>query len=106
MYRNGVEIGRAPAGGLNEVRLRGTFVYSADSNFGSGRRSDRISVASIGKKAPKLKALEDHFSADRSFLQDVRDVITPGKTLMLTDMPVNRQTMSGPGFNILAASEN
>lgn len=105
VYRNGIEIGRAPAGGLNEVRLKGTFVYSADSNFGLGP-SDWISVASIGKKAPKLKALEDHFSADRSFLQDVRDVITPGTTLILTDMPVNRQTMSGPGFNILAASEN
>src|SRR5580704_1165932 len=106
VYRNGVEIGRAPAVGLNEVRLRGTFVYSADSNSGSGPRSDWISVASIGKNAPKLKALEDHFSADRSFLQDVRDVIAPGTTLILTDMPVNRQTMSGPGFNILAASEN
>jgi len=106
VYRNGVEIGRAPAGGFNEVRLTGTFVYSADSNFGSERPSDWISVASIGKKAPKLKALEDHFSADRSFLQDIRDVITPGTTLILTDMPVNRQTMSGPGFNILAASEN
>jgi L,D-transpeptidase catalytic domain len=104
VYRNGTEIGRAPARGLNEVRLPGTFVYSADSSRGSERPSDWISVASIGKEPPKLKALEDHFSADRTFLQDVRDIVTPGTTLILTDMPVNRQTRSGPGFNILAAT--
>ena len=106
VYRNGVEIGRAPAGGFNNIRLAGTFVYSADSNLGSADGPDWISVVSVGKKAPKLKALEDHFSVDRSFLQGVRNVITPGTTLILTHMPVNRQTMSGPGFNILAASQN
>src|SRR5258707_13509616 len=63
--RNGRQTGRAASGGLKQVRVTGTFVYSADSNFGSGRRSEWISVASIGQKAPKLKALEDHFSADR-----------------------------------------
>jgi hypothetical protein len=106
VYRNGAEIGRAPAAGLNHFRVAGTFVYSADSNVASAGRLDWVSFASIGKKPPKLKELEDHFLVDRSFLQDVRSVIKPGTTLILTDIPVSRQTMSGPGFNILTASEN
>ena len=106
VYRNGVEIGRAPAAGLNNFRLTGTFAYSADSAVDAAGRLDWVSFASIGKKPPKLKALEDHFSVDRSFLQAVRSLIKPGTTLILTDMAVSRQTMSGPGFNILTASEN
>jgi L,D-transpeptidase catalytic domain len=106
VYRNGVEIGRAPAAGLNNFKLAGTFVYSADSKVDFAGHLDWVSFAGIGKKPPKLKALEDHFLVDRSFLQDVRSVIKPGTTLILTDMPVSRQTMSGPDFNILTASEN
>lgn len=106
VYRNGVEIGRAPAAGLNNFRLTGTFAYSADSGIDAAGRVDWVSFASIGKKPPKLKALEDHFSVDRSFLQSVRSLIKPGTTLILTDLSVSRQTMSGPGFNILTASED
>ena len=106
VYRNGVEVGRAPAAGLNNFKLAGTFAYSADSNVDSAGRLDWISFASMGKKPPKLKDLEDHFLVDRSFLQAVRSVIKPGTTLILTDMPVSRQTMSAPGFNILTAREN
>lgn len=104
VYRNGVEIGRAPATGLNSVKLAGTFVYSADSNMDSTGRLDWISVATVEGNPPKLETFEDHFLVDRSFLQDVRDVITPGTALILPGMRVNRETMSGPGFNILAAN--
>ena len=40
VYRNGVEIGRAPAAGLDNFKLTGTFVYSADSNVDSESRLD------------------------------------------------------------------
>ena len=40
VYRNGVEIGRAPAAGLDNFKLAGTFVYSADSNVDSESRLD------------------------------------------------------------------
>jgi L,D-transpeptidase catalytic domain len=103
VYRNGVEIGRAPVTGLETARLSGTYVYSADSTIDSSGRRDWISTASVGRKAPNLKDLEDRISIDSSFLQDVRAMITPGTTLVLTNAPVSGQTHSGPGFNILTA---
>ena len=94
-------IGRALLSGLDSSRLAGTFVYSADSTVDSRGRRDWIYTASVGKKAPSLKDLEDRISIDPSFLQDVRALITPGTTLVLTNAPVSSQTHSGPGFNIL-----
>ncbi len=103
VYRNGVEIGRAPVTGLETARLSGTYVYSADSTIDSSGRRDWISTASVGRKAPNLKNLEDRISIDSSFLQDVRAIIIPGTTLVVTDAPVSGQTQSGPGFDILTA---
>jgi hypothetical protein len=103
VYRNGVEIGRAPVAGLETARLSGTYVYSADSTTDSAGRRDWISTASVGRRAPNLKGLEDRVSIDSTFLQDVRAMIIPGTTLVLTDAPVSSQTHSGTGFNILTA---
>jgi hypothetical protein len=103
VYRNGVEIGRAPVIGLESARLSGTYVYSADSTIDSSGRRDWIYTASVGKKAPNLKELKDRISIDPSFLQDIRALIEPGTTLILTNAPVGSQTHSGSGFNILTA---
>src|ERR1700730_1325783 len=103
VYRNGVEIGRAPVIVLERTRLSGTYVYSADSTIDSSGRRDWIYTASVGKKAPNLKELENRISIDPSFLQDVRALIEPGTTLILTNAPVGRQTHSGSGVNILTA---
>jgi hypothetical protein len=103
VYRNGVEIGRAPVTGLETARLSGTYFYSADSTIDSSGRRDWISTASVGRKAPNLKDLEDRISIDSSFLRDVRALITQGTTLVLTNAPVSGQTHSGSGFNILTA---
>jgi L,D-transpeptidase catalytic domain len=103
VYRNGVELGRAPVIGLERARLSGTYVYSADSTIDSSGRRDWIYTASVGKKAPNLKELEERISIDPSFLQNVRALIEPGTTLILTNAPVGSQTHSGSGFNILTA---
>jgi len=103
VYRNGVEIGRAPVSGLESVRLAGTYVYSADSTIDSTGQRDWISTASVGKREPNLKDLERRISIDASFLQAVRELITPGTTLVLTNAPVTSQTHSTPGFSILTA---
>jgi L,D-transpeptidase catalytic domain len=103
VYRNGVEIGRAPVAGLETARISGTYVYSADANTDSSGRRDWISTVSVGRRAPNLKDLEDRISIDSNFLQDVRALINPGTTLVVTDAPVSSQTHSGPGFNILTA---
>lgn len=103
VYRNGVEIGRAPVNGLGTVRLSGTYVYAADATMDADGQRDWISTASVGKKAPNLKDLEKRISIAPSFLQDVRALITPGTTLVVTNAPVTSQTHSRPGFNILTA---
>jgi L,D-transpeptidase catalytic domain len=102
-YRNGVEIGRAPVNGLGAVRLSGTYVYTADATVDSMGRREWIQTASVGKKAPKLKDWENRIAINPSFLQDLRGIIGPGTTLVLTDTPVNNQTQSGPGFDILSS---
>jgi L,D-transpeptidase-like protein len=103
VYRNGIEIGRAPVTGLETARLSGTYVFSADTTTDSAGRRDWISTASVGRRAPNLKDLEDRISIDSTFRQDVRAMINPGTTLVLTDAPVSSQTHSGTGFNILTA---
>jgi hypothetical protein len=103
VYRNGVEIGRAPVNGLDTLRLSGTYVYEADATIDANGQRDWISTASVGKRAPDLKDLEKRISIDPSYLQDVRSLITPGTTLVLTNAPVTSQTHSRPGFSILSS---
>jgi hypothetical protein len=100
VYRNGVEIGRAPVGGGLE-RLSGSYVYSALVTVDAGGRRDWISIASSGGRAPDLKDLAGRVSIATDFLANVRALITPGVTLVLTDAPVNASTRSARGFNII-----
>jgi hypothetical protein len=104
IYRNGVEIGRAPVNGLDTLRLSGTYVYEADATIDANGQRDWISTASVGKRTPDLKDPEKRISIDPSYLQDVRSLITPGTTLVLTNAPVTSQTHSRPGFSILGKS--
>jgi hypothetical protein len=99
VYRNGVEIGRSPVGGLE--RLSGTHVYSALATVDTAGRRDWIAVASSGGRAPNLKELDRRVAIAPGFLADVRALITPGTTLVLTDAPVDARTRSARGFNIL-----
>jgi hypothetical protein len=99
VYRNGVEIGRAPVGGIE--RLSGSHVYSALATVDAAGRHDWISIASNGGRAPNLKHLTRGVSIATDFLANVRALITPGVTLVLTDAPVNASTRSARGFNIL-----
>ena len=103
VYRNGVEIGRAPVDGLDAVRLAGTYVYAANATIDANGQRDWISTASVGKRPPDLKDLEKRVSTDPSYLQDIRALISPGTTLILTNAPVTNQTHSAPGFSILNA---
>ena len=99
VYRNGVEIGRSPVGGLE--RLSGTHVYSALATVDASGRRDWIVVASSGGRAPNLKELDRRVAIAPDFLANVRALITPGMTLVLTDAPVDARTRSANGFNIL-----
>jgi hypothetical protein len=99
VYRNGVEIGRAPVNGVE--RLSGSHVYSALRSIDASGRRDWISTASIGGRAPNLKDLANRAAIPPDFLADVRQLVTPGTTLVITDAPIDARTHSTPGFNIL-----
>ena len=99
VYRNGVEIGRAPVAGLE--RLSGSYVYSALATADAAGRRDWISVASSGGRAPNLKDLLHRVVIAPDFLAEVRALVTPGVTLVLTDAPVNPSSQGARGFNIL-----
>jgi hypothetical protein len=99
VYRNGVEIGRAPVGSIE--RLSGSHVYSALTTTDAAGRRDWVSIASSSGRAPNLKELVRRVSIAPDFLANVRALITPGVTLVLTDAPVNANTRSARGFNIL-----
>jgi hypothetical protein len=102
VYRNGIEIGRSPVGGIG--RLSGSHVYSALSSIEPSGRRDWISTASVGGRAPNIQELAKRVAIPPDFLANVRALITPGTTLVLTDAPVNPRTHSGRGFSILATN--
>ena len=99
VYRKGVEISRTAIGGVE--RISGTYVYSALAMVDSSGRRDWISTASVGGRPPNLKDLANRVAITPQFLADVRVLITPGTTLVLSDAPVSGHTRSASGFNIL-----
>jgi hypothetical protein len=103
VYRNGVEIGRTAIGGVE--RISGTYVYSALAAVDSSGRRDWISTASVGGRPPNLKDLANRVAIAPQFLADVRVLITPGTTLVLSDAPVSGRTRSASGFNILTTKQ-
>jgi hypothetical protein len=103
VYRNGVEIGRAPVAGLRG--FTGSYVYSALTKVDAEGRRDWLSVASVGGRPPDLKAVVKQAGVNPQFVANVRALITPGTTLILTDAPVSVSSRSGSGFNILTTSE-
>ncbi|MGZ5552258.1 MAG: hypothetical protein ACXWHF_01325, partial [Chthoniobacterales bacterium] len=97
----GVEIGRAPVAKLG--RIRGTHAYSAEAATDSNGHRQWITVASVGGRAPNPKDLASRLDVDPEFLAKMREVVTPGTSLIVTEMPVNSSTHSGSGFNIMTA---
>src|SRR6185436_9038620 len=82
IYRNGVEIGRAPVGGLRGVS--GSHAFSALEKVDAQGRRDWLSVTSVGGAAPDLKALADRMTVDPGILANTRALIVPGTSLILT----------------------
>jgi hypothetical protein len=103
VYRNGVEIGRTSIDGLSKRLVSGTHIFSALATVDSDGRRDWLSSSSIGGRRPNLKDLAKRVAIPPAFLANVRALITPGTTLILSDQPVNGRTHSTPGFNILTA---
>jgi hypothetical protein len=102
VYRNGVEIGRAAVAPSGLDRGFGSHVYSALDKFDASGRREWISTASFGRtRAPDIKKLANQVTIPPEFLERARTAVSPGTTLIITDVRVSGQTRSGSGFNIL-----
>lgn len=102
VYRNGIEIGRAAVSATGLGRGLGSHVYSALDKLDANGRREWISTASFGRgRAPDIKELAKRVTIAPEFLEHVRAAISPGTTLIITDVRVSGQTRSGSGFNIL-----
>jgi L,D-transpeptidase catalytic domain len=104
VYRNGVEIGRASVT-LPPSELIGIQVFTAlDKSDADGHR-EWLAIAAIGGgKKVDVRELAKNSSIPAGFLEKVRDAVTAGTTLIVSDLAVSPDTQSKPGFNILTAS--
>lgn len=102
VYRNGVEIGRGAVAGPGSGKAFGNHVYVAlDQTDLLGNRQWTAVGSANGSGAPDLRGLVKQLQISPDFLAQVRGVVVPGTTLVVTDVAVNRGTQSKPGFNIL-----
>jgi hypothetical protein len=83
--------------------LSGSHVFTALQSLDQNGRREWISTASSGRRAPNLRDLVKRFRVSSAFDDDIQSLITPGTTLVITNLPVNAGTHSAPGFNILTS---
>lgn len=76
------------------------FLFSAiisplmgENGFTKGREIEPL--------PPELKALAEFTTIPSEFLAKVREIIVPGSTLILSDLPASSQTRSEQDFRIL-----
>jgi len=102
VYRDGIEIGRASLTATGLDQDLGSHVYSALDKFNADGRREWISTASFGHAhAPDIKDLAQCVTIAPEFLEHVRLAVSAGATLVITDVRVGSQTLSGPDVNIL-----
>jgi L,D-transpeptidase catalytic domain len=103
VYRNGIEIGRCAVSTTGLGGRFGSHVYSALNKFDASGRREWISTVSFGRaRGPDIKELAKQVAIAPEFLEHARAIVSPGTTLIITDVRVSRQTRSGSGFNILS----
>lgn len=104
VYRGGVEIGRSPF----ELKLApGQHVYSALDGADAEGRHKWIRVD--GRSTEHDPSFTDFAVAGHvppAFLAAVRRVVTPGTTMVMTDLPVDESTQSAPDFKVIGLMEN
>ncbi|HEY2774861.1 MAG TPA: L,D-transpeptidase [Candidatus Binatia bacterium] len=103
VYRNGVQIGRASFGLDEQRRVHGSHVYSALAAANVDGPREWLSTTSIGGgTAPDVKTLAAATTTiSAEFVRNVRAIVEPGTSLILTDLPVSPQTHSEKGFEIM-----
>jgi L,D-transpeptidase catalytic domain len=102
VYRDGIEIGRSAVSMDALGKGFGSHVYSALDKFDPSGRREWMSTASFGAaRALDIRQLSEHVAIPPEFLENVRATVSPGTTLIVTDVQVSDQTHTEPGFNVL-----
>lgn len=103
VYRSGVEIGRAP---FAAPLPKGQHVYSAlDGADAEGRRKWLRVDGKPEAHDPSFTELAQAARLPQSFIVGVRSIVTPGTTMVLTDMAVDKSTQSEPDFKVIGLWE-
>lgn len=102
VYRDGVEIGRSAVSFGALDKGFGSHVYSALDKVEPTGRREWMSTASFGAiRALDIRQLSERVDIPPQFLENARATVSPGTTLIITDVQVTDQTHSGSGFKIL-----
>jgi hypothetical protein len=102
VFRDGVEIGRAAARGGENLKI-GIHAYTALNTLDSEGHREWSSIATVGdERAPELRELARHLSIPPAFLEQVRTVIEPGTTLVISDAPTSRETPIESNINVFS----
>ena len=108
VYRNGVEIGRAGITNAQLLTPLNDRVFSALQGSDPDGHVRWIEVTAKGREGASeslfLSAQKSGLPAE--FLADVRQVITPGTTIIFTDKPVDPTTQSHKNFQIVVAQKD
>jgi len=103
VFRDGVEIGRAPVLGGEDMEI-GTHAYTAlDQRDGDGHRQ-WSQIDTDGGNGPTLHDLAEKLSISPDFLAQLRTVIQPGTTLVVSDAPAAHAAPISSGVNILTTT--
>jgi hypothetical protein len=91
LYRGGIEIGQARTGGA--APAVGDRVYVAQARTDpAGFHGWKLLGSLESSAAPDAAALFQQLAIAPAFLADMRQTVTPGTTLVLTDEPVNEKS--------------
>jgi hypothetical protein len=105
VYRDGVQIGRASFTLGEKDRVHGSHVYSALGVASANGAREWLATTSIGGgPAPGIKSLAAVTKIPAEFVANVRAIIEPATSLILTDLPVSPETHSEKGFGILTTA--
>ena len=106
IYRSGIEIGRAAIVGKASKIKFGSYAYTAlaEINPDGSRVWQALGSADGDSDAPDLKELAKDMVFPPNFITQVRSVVVPGTTLIITDHSANGTMRSGTDFSILTAS--
>lgn len=100
VFRDGVEIGRAAVHGGENLKL-GIHAYTALDKMNSDGSRQWSSINTVGGgSAPDMHDLARHLSIPPAFLAQVRAIIRPGTTLVVSDAPTDRANPVATGVNI------